>query len=170
MKPVLREVTDKNGNVEMVFSPTALMVLYSINRAKNPGLSSAEVCRMTKIDPGLPGKWAAKYGTHFTNWLEEALDAQTDDDAAVLERVGMIQAVQSGNFQFWREMARAKGVIKDEQPKKGLTINTDFTVIMQESGGNLELARQKMLAAVRGHAQPVSEQKIIEAEVVPVKK
>lgn len=154
----------------MVFEPTPLMILYSINLGKNPGLTSAEVCRLTKIDPGLPGKWAAKYGTYFLNWLEEAKDAQTDDDAAVLERVGMIRAVQAGGFSFWKEMARAKGVIKDEQPKKGLTINTDFTVIMQESGGNLELARQKMLAAVRGHAQPVAEQKIIEAEVVPVKK
>ena len=105
MKPVLREVIDKNGGSEMVFTPTAKMILYSIMRAKNPGADNAEVCRQAGCAPDMPGRWAGKYGSHFTNWLEEALDAQVDDDAAVLERIGMIEASQ-GNFTFWKEMAR----------------------------------------------------------------
>lgn len=149
MKPVLQTVIDKNGNSEQVFRPTAKMILYSIYRAENPGAGTSEVCRMAGVDPVMPGRWAAKYGSHFMNWIEEALDAQTNDDAKVLERVGMIQASQ-GNFQFWREMARTKGVIKEEQPKRGITLNTDFTVVLAAVGGNFDAARQQILSAHRG--------------------
>lgn len=130
------------------------MILYSIHRAKNQGLSDREVCIKAGIDEQLPMRWKVKYGTYFIDWLEEAIDQEGGDDAAVLERVGMMQAVQGGNFQYWREMARTKGVIKDELPKASLTINTDFTVIMQATGGNLDAARQQLLSAARGLAIP----------------
>jgi len=149
VKPVLREITDKNGGKEWVFSPTAKMILYSIELAKNPGAPMAEICRKAGVDPAMPGRWMAKYRDHYRNWLEEALDAHTDQDAEVLERVGMIQAVQ-GNFQFWREMARTKGVIKEEQPKKGITVNTDFAQILVAVGGDFNAARAKLLSQARG--------------------
>lgn len=149
LKPVLRTVIDKNGAEEQIFSPSARMILFSIERAKNPGLSNKEVCEKIGLDPQLPMRWAVKYGTHYTDWIEEAIDQASDDDAAVLERVGMVNALQ-GNFQFWREMARTKGVIKEDDKPKNLTINTDFTVIMQGVGGNLDAARDKLLQAARG--------------------
>lgn len=149
MKPVLRTVIDKNGGEETVFAPTAQMILYSIYRAENPGMGTSEVCKMAGIAPSMPGKWAAKYSHHFMNWIEEALDANVNDDAKVLERIGMINATQ-GNFQFWREMARTKGVIKEEAPKRGLTLNTDFTVILAAVGGDFNAARQHILSAHRG--------------------
>lgn len=126
------------------------MILYSIHKARNPGLSDQEVCDRAGVDPQNPMRWKVKYGTYFIDWLEEACDQEVGDDAAVLERVGMIQAVQGGNFQYWREMARTKGVIKEEQPKAALTINTDFTVIMQATGGNLDAVRNQLLLAARG--------------------
>lgn len=150
MKPVLREVVDKNGNTEMVFTPTARMVLYSIHKGRFPGLSDSEVCDKAGLDRELPARWEKKYGSYFTDWLTEAVDMDSGDDAAVLERVGMMQAAQPGNFQYWREMARTKGVIKDEQPKKGITLNTDFTVVLQNFGGDLAAAKDQLLRAARG--------------------
>lgn len=150
----------------MVFSPSARMILYSIHKAK--GLSDAEACLAAEIDPQLPGRWATKYGTYYTEWLSEACDQGVMDDAAVLERVGMVNALQ-GNYQFWRDMARTKGVIKEEQPKASLTINTDFRVIMTASGGDLEALRAKMMEELLGikQALPPSPARV---EVVPEKK
>jgi len=150
MKPVIRTIVDKNGAEETVFTPTARMILYSIFKGKNPGMADHLVCEKAKIDPQLPMRWRVKYGVMYTEWLEEACDQESGDDAAVLERVGMMQAVQPGNFQYWREMSKTKGVIKEEAPKQGLTINTDFTVIMAGAGGNLDAARRRLLSAARG--------------------
>lgn len=149
MKSILRRVIDKNGSEEMVFLPSARMILYSIEKAKNPGLSDSEVCALAGIDPQLPMRWRVKYHTYFTNWLEEAVDQDSGNDAAILERVGMVNALQ-GNFSFWKEMARSKGVIKDEEPKRGITVNTDFRVIMMASNGDLDAVRNQLLQATRG--------------------
>lgn len=154
MKPALRTVIDKNGGEETVFTPTALMVLYSIYKAKNQHLSDGEVCDLAKIDRKLPMRWRVKFGTYFTDWLEEAMEFESGDDAMVLERVGMMQAAQPGNFQYWKEMAKTKGVIKEEVPKQALTINTDFAVVLQASGGNLEKAREQLMQELRGIAPP----------------
>lgn len=151
MKPVLRTVIDKNGNEERVFSPSARMILFSVY--KTEGLSDEEACDKAKIDRELPGRWRVKYGSWFTGWLEEAMDQGASDDAKILERVGMVNAIQ-GNFQFWREMARTKGVIKEEVKNQSLTINTDFTTILQMVGGDLNAARAKLLHATRGLAEP----------------
>lgn len=151
MKPVIQTIIDKNGAEEIRFNPTAQMVLYSIHRGKNPGMSTSEVCALAGINPGLPGKWSAKFGSYFTNWLEEAIDFHVDDDAAVLERVGMIHAAQ-GNYNFWKDMARTKGVIKEEAPKRSLTINTDFSQVLIAVGGDFNAARSRLLSAHRGVA------------------
>lgn len=150
---------DKNGGEEVVFSPSARMILFSVHKARN--LSDDEACDKAGIDRQLPSRWATKYGSYYTDWLSEACDQDTSDDAAVLERVGMVNALQ-GNFQFWREMAKTKGVIKEEQPKAGLTLNTDFTVILQASGGNLEAARAQLMEELRGIKRPATMPAVIE--------
>jgi hypothetical protein len=152
MKPVLRIVVDKNGAEEEVFTPSARMVLYSIFKAEAPGEDDAELCRKAGIDSQLPGRWRMKFGSHFINWLEEAMDMNVGDEAKVLERVGMMQAVQPGNYQYWRDMARSKGVIKEAAPVAALTLNTNFTAILQLVGGDLNAARAKLLEATRGLA------------------
>lgn len=150
MKPVLRTVIDKNGAEETVFEPTSKMILYAIKKAKNQHLCDSEVCGLAKIDPQLPNRWEVKYGSYFRDWLEEAMDMEVEDEAEVLHAVGMMQAVRPGNFQYWREMARTKGVIKEEQPKIGLTLNTDFTVVMAAVGGDFNAARARILQDLRG--------------------
>ena len=150
MKPVLHEVIDKNGAKSVVFNPTAQMILYSIYKADHPELPDADICDQAGISRELPGSWRRKYKEYFTNWIEEAIDAGTSDDRKVLERVGMMQAVQAGNYQYWRDMARTKGVIKEPEQKPGLTVNTNFTQILVEVGGNFEAARARILQAARG--------------------
>lgn len=150
MKPVLRTVVDKNGAEETVFTPTAKMILYGIYKARNQHLGDGEVCDMAKIDRQLPMRWKVKFGTYFTDWLEQTIEMESGDDALVLERFGMMQALQPGNYQYFRDLARSKGVIKEEESKKSLTINTDFTVILQASGGDLHAVRDRLLQAARG--------------------
>lgn len=128
------------------------MILYGIYKGRLPGLSDGEICDKAKIDRQLPMRWRVKYQTYFTDWLEEVIEQESGDDALVLERFGMMQALQPGNYQYFRDMAKTKGVIKEEQPKAGLTINTDFTVIMTAAGGNLDAVRHQLLQAARGLA------------------
>lgn len=154
MKPVVRVVVDKNGAEETVFTPTARMILYSIHKSRNQHLSDSEVCAKAGLDPQLPNRWAVKYGSLYMDWLGEAMELETGDDALVLERFGMMQALQPGNFQYFREMAKTKGVIKDEAPKASLTLNTDFNVILLATGGDLNAARAQLLQAARGLAIP----------------
>lgn len=154
MKPVLQTVIDKNGGETTVFHPTARMILFSVVKSRHPGMSDEEACLEAQLDPQLPARWAGKYGSYYLDWIEEAIDqGVAADDAAVLERVGMVNALQ-GNFQFWREMARTKGVIKEELPSKGITINTDFTVVLAAVGGDVHAARARLLQAARGLGDP----------------
>lgn len=91
---------------------------------------------------------------YFSRWLEEAIDihAATDDHKkTILEAVGMVNAV-NGNFQFWREMARTQGVIKEEPKNTSITINTDFSQIA--IGANFDEARRQILRDATGVELP----------------
>lgn len=125
------------------------MILFSIFKAENPGKSEDELCELAGIDPQLPSRWARKYGTLYLEWLDEAEDQSVLDDAKVLERVGMMQAVQPGNYQYWRDMAKSKGVIKEEVREQKITINTDFSAILL-AGGSFDEARARILETHRG--------------------
>lgn len=129
------------------------MILYSVKKAKNPHLSDGEACDLAGIDRQLPSRWLAKYGHHYREWIEEALDHDSADDAEVLERVGMVNAVQ-GNYQFWRDMARQKGVIKEEVKEVKISINTDFSALLNGVNGDIVEARKRILLKARGVVVP----------------
>lgn len=150
MKPVLYRVVDKNGDEIVTFHPTSKMMIYALRKARSPGAPETELCASCGIEPSSPRKWKEKYGSYFSEWLEEFMELESGQDHELLEAVGMAQALQGGNFQYWREMARMKGVLKDEIKPSHITINTDFSQILIASGGNLEAARERLLASARG--------------------
>lgn len=85
----------------------------------------------------------------YLDWLDSAVDGECgQEDAAVLERVGMINATQKGGYSYWKDMARKHGVIKDEVKETKVTINTDFTAIL--AMGDLDAARRRILQELRG--------------------
>jgi hypothetical protein len=132
------------------------MILYAITASKHPHLVEDELCDLIGIHRRSVKRWKELYDSpeqkknYFSDWLEEFVDANTNIDEhkkAVLEAVGMINATQ-GNFQFWREMARTQGVIKEEPKNTSITINTDFSQIA--IGADFDEARRKMLENLRG--------------------
>lgn len=164
MKPILQTVIDKNGKEEQQFSPSPKMILYSIYKGRNPAKTEQEVCELAGLDSQLPGRWSRKYGSYYTDWLDEAIDGECGQDAAlVLERVGMIQATQKGNYQYWRDLARKHGVIQDEVKPAQITINTDFTAIL--AMGDLNAARTRILQELRGVGIPAGSRVV---DVTPV--
>ena len=154
MKPILRVVIDKNGNEETIFTPSPMMVQYSLYKAEMPGAGCAEVCAAAGIESQNPARWASKYGSHFLSWLEEAVEHCGIDDARVLYRVGLAQAMQPGNYQYFRDFARTLGIIKEEVKAQNITINTDFSMILAACGGDLERARSELLQKARGVVIP----------------
>lgn len=163
----LIEVIAKDGSIISRFEPNGKQLLFAINKAKNPHLSDDEVCDMMAIKKSAPTEWYRKYGTHYKEWLDEALDTfGNDQEAKMLEAVGMMQALKAGNYQYWRDMARTKGVIKEEVKTQNITINTDFSAILLS--GNVQEARQRILAELRGVQAPKLVSDIIEVEAEPV--
>jgi len=150
VKPVLERVLDKNGEESVHFHPTARMQLFAIKKSESPGLGDGDIAKEMNIDPQLPRRWAERYGRHYLEWLEEYVESNvTGNEALVLERVGMVQAVQRNNYSFWRDMAKKHGVIKEEvKDTTHITINTDFSHIFV--GADFNDARRKILDAYRG--------------------
>lgn len=150
MRKVLEKVVDKNGATTIRFSPTAHMRIFAMEKAKNPGAGDRDVCREAGLDPQCAEKWAERYGSHYLEWLEEFIEqTPSGKEAALLERVGMVQALEPGNFQYWRELARTHGVIKEEVREQKITINTDFSQILI-AGEDFEDARRRILQKYRG--------------------
>lgn len=148
MKPVIDKALSKDGEIIVRFHPSARMILFAQMKAKYSNKSDTAICRELDISPNLPGTWRKKYGSLYTEWLDEFQDNYTEKKAELLEAVGMVNATQ-GNFQFWRELARTHNVIKDEVKTQHLTINTDFSAILI---GDLDEARKRILQEVRGVA------------------
>lgn len=148
MKRTLHETTTKDGDKEITFFPTAHMILFANEKAKNLTRGDPDIAREAGIDPSLPGGWARKYGSYYLTWLEEFIEASAfSKQAEVLEAVGMIHATQ-GSYSFWKDMARKHGVIADEIKQQNITINTDFSQILL--GNSAEAARDIILAEVMG--------------------
>ena len=146
MKKVIDQTFGKNGDVLEVFTPTAKMIIYAICLAKNPLWTDAEVSRETGITPVSISRWR-KYGSAFTEWLEEFLDQHAPDkEAELLEAVGMVNAIQ-GNYNFWKDMAKARGVIKEDSRSLTINLNTDFSHI---SLGDFDEQRARLLSELRG--------------------
>lgn len=138
----------KSGEVITRFEPSGNQLLFAMNKAKNPHLSEEEVCDMMHMARRNLTAWKTKYGSHFLEWLEEAVDTfGNDQEAKMLEAVGMMQALKSNNYQYWRDMARTKGVIKEEVKTQNITINTDFSQILI---GDVKTARERILQELRG--------------------
>jgi len=154
VKQALRVVIDKNGAQETIFQPTGLMMQFGIMKARDQAASDFQICQRLDINFSTFSRWRTKYGSYFTDWLEEFIEMQMGDHSALLEAKGMEMALQDGNFQYWREMARTKGVIKDDVKPASITINTDFTAIIAAAGGDLNAARARILQETRGLAQP----------------
>lgn len=149
MKPVIEEVITKDGDVITRFSATGRMWIFARFKALEPGLTDEEIAKKCDFSHSIIYTWKKKYGPHFASWLEEAVDMFSNEHgAAMLEAVGMAQALQPNNFQYWREMARTKGVIKDEVKTQNITINTDFSAII--AGGDFDDARRRLLSEIRG--------------------
>lgn len=148
MRKVLDEVITKNGDVVKRFVPTGRMILYAVTRAKSPTLVDKEICELTGLAPPTIASWSAKYGHDYLEWLEEMIDQfMPDKEAEMLHAVGMIESLQ-GNFQFWKEMAKTKGVIKEDVKNLSVTINTDFSHVV--NGESFEDARKRILQSLRG--------------------
>lgn len=162
------ETISKSGEVITRFEPSGNQLLFAMNKAKNPHLSEEEVCDMMHMARRNLTAWKTKYGSHFLEWLEEAVDTfGNDQEAKMLEAVGMMQALKSNNYQYWRDMARTKGVIKEEVKTQNITINTDFSGIM--IGGDIKTLRDKLLQEFRGIQAPKTiEVKKDEEAPVPV--
>lgn len=157
MSNVLEETIAKDGSILVRFNPTAKMIVYAMFRSKNPDKSESEVCEMAKIHPSALSKWRSSYGSHFTTWLEEEIELhQQGNEAAVLEAVGMSQALRKNNYQYWRDMARKHGVIQDEVKTQNITINTDFSAI--SIGGDFEQQRRRILQEALGLADTGGDQ------------
>lgn len=150
MKPVLETVIDKNGAESQRFSPTGRMILFAISRAKNPTFTDNECAADVGVMPATVSGWKSKYGSFFGSWLEEMIDQHMPDkEAEMLHAVGMVEAMQ-GNFNFWKEMARTKGVIKEESKPLHITINTDFSHV---AIGDFDEQRARLLSELRGVGQ-----------------
>ncbi len=126
------------------------MLLFAISKVRNPDLSDAEIFKELGSSKNLHKEWVKRYGKAYTDWLEEYMEGQTYRKSDLLEAVGMAQALQAGNYQYWRDMAKTHGVIRDE-PKTSTTINinTDFNQILSE-GKSFEESRRELLARLRG--------------------
>ena len=147
MKQVLQEVTDKNGNISIKFNATAKMILFAIGKAKNPSWSDNEVLDDIGIHRNSLSQWKTKYGSHFTSFIEEMIDNFAPDKGAeLLEAVGMVNALQ-GNYNFWKDLAKTRGVIKEDAKSVSLTINTSFEHI---SLGDFNEQRARLLSELRG--------------------
>lgn len=162
MSNVLEETIAKDGSVLVRFNPTAKMIVYAMFRAKNQDKTEAEVCELAKISPQALSRWRSQYGSHFITWLEEEIELhQQGNEAAVLEAVGMSQALRKNNYQYWRDMARKHGVIQDEVKTQNITINTDFSAI--SIGGDFEQQRRRILQEALGLADTGGDQVAIPA-------
>jgi len=123
------------------------MILYAICKAKNPSWTDAEIAADCGFNDATVYHWKTKYGSYFSSWLEEMIDCQAPDkEAEMLHAVGMIHALQ-GSFQHWKEMAKTKGVIKEDQKPLTVNINTDFSHI---AIGNFDEERARILSSLRG--------------------
>jgi len=160
MNPVLEEVIQKDGSTKVVFSATPRMLLYAITWAQDLTRIENEVCDKIGIHRRSIKRWKELYDTpkqarnYFSNWLEETVEALANTDEqkkAVLEAVGMIEATQ-GKYQFWRDMSRTYGAIKEETKATSITINTDFSQIA--IGANFDEARRKILRDATGVELP----------------
>lgn len=150
MKPVIEEVIDKNQNTITRFNPLGTMILFAAAKARNPDMSDLEIFNELGTKTNLHKQWVKRYGEHYQNWLEEFVDGQTYRKSELLEIVGMSQAIQPGNYQYWRDMAKTHGVIRDE-PKTSTTINvnTDFSQV-HNGTESFEDARRRLLSELRG--------------------
>lgn len=150
MKPVIEKTIAKDGSVLIRFNATPKMVLAAITIAQSPHLSEEEVCESLRMDKRSFSRWRSLYGSAFNDWLDEALDIHSPEEThkkKILEAVGMINAVQ-GNYQFWRDMARTNGVIKEEVKNQSITINTDFSQIA--IGADFNETRRALLKQLTG--------------------
>lgn len=147
MKPVLETIIDKNGGKTIRFNPSARMILFLAEKGKNPHMTDEEVLEKLGIDTHSARRWELKYGHHYTDWYEEMLDQHLDSsDQRVLDMVGMVEAVQ-GNFNFWKEMSKIRGLIKEDTKEIKITLNTDFSKF---EGMSFEDYRRGILESTRG--------------------
>lgn len=146
MKPVLSKTFGKNGDVIETFTPTARQILFALAMAKSPHLVEEEIAAEIGLSKTTLKTWKEKYGTKWQNWLEEMLDQHAPDkDAELLKSVGMIHALQ-GNYQFWKDLAKTAGVIKEDAKPLHVTINTDFSHIAL---GDFNEERARLLSELR---------------------
>jgi len=146
MKKVIEQTFGKNGDVIETFCPTSRMMLYAMCKAKNPTWSDPEIASELGFGTSTIGSWK-RYGSAFTSWLEEFIDQHAPDkEAELLHAVGMVEALQ-GNYNFWKDLAKSKGVIKDEAKTFNLTINTDMSHI---AIGDFNEQRARLLSELRG--------------------
>jgi len=147
MRKVLDKTFGKNGDVIETFCPTAKQILFAMCKAKNAHMTDSEVAHEVGITPQAVSRWRCDYGSSFSGWLEEMIDQYAPDkDAELLHAVGMVHAVQ-GNYNFWKDMAKSKGVIKEDSKPMHITINTDFSHI---SIGDFHEERARLLSELRG--------------------
>jgi hypothetical protein len=150
-KPVIEETIAKDGTTIIRFNPLPTMWAFAIAKSKMPEASIEDIATEAGISAKTFYEWRKKYSRHFLEWLEDAVDSQHfGKEAALLEQIGMMQAMQPGNYQYWRDMARKHGVIADEVKSQNITINTDFSII--SLGGDIEEKRRRLLSQVFGLA------------------
>lgn len=138
----------------MVFTPSARMIIWAQYKCANMHLSEKEVSQGIGIQHSTFKGWEEKYTPHFQIWLEESYDQfsdYNDKKVSLLEAVGMVEALQ-GNFQYWKEMSRTYGVIKDEA-KNDIKLNFigDFSRLLDK---DLDNAQDRLLSELSSVAVP----------------
>lgn len=152
MKPILEITYDKNSNEIVHFHPSGSMILFAIQKAKNPSCTEEECLTALAINKASHANWKRKYGVHYLDWLEGMIDQHTDHKKVeLLEAVGMVEAVQ-GSFPHWNALAKEYGLLRGDEKNVKITINTDFSKYdaALSSAASFEDARRAILGELRG--------------------
>jgi hypothetical protein len=105
--PVLEEKYDSKGNVVGTrFNPTAKMLEFAVARSapKNASKTNDELCADIGIAATTVQGWQNKYGSHFSEWLSEALETYSAPIREALHSLGLKKALE-GDFNFWKALA-----------------------------------------------------------------
>ena len=167
---LLTKKYDKYGNhIAYHFKPSALMWYVVKNRVGKKNIDMSDCKFLVKYDLGIKliSNWKLRYNIGsdkhhlykkeiglcrpFDEWWENAKELALAPIKDVLEMVGRAEAA-AGNFPFWKEMARTRGVISNE-----IIETRNIHVDLKDDGKIIELSkdqwnvrREAIMARLRG--------------------
>lgn len=167
-----KPIKDGHGRVVGVeFRPTMKMlrVVVEFNKAENCKLPTEEILKSAGVAESEWRNWnnnfiVHEYGpdgeltaskNHFDEWFDSALSIKPGEERQMLREIGMQKAL-SGDFNFWKELARTyAATTKEEAPRETKAI--PFNLPTNATKEQLLEFRQKLLEqqrSVDGSGQP----------------